>query len=107
NPIFTATYTGFANGEDSSVVTGTLIGSTSATTNSPIGTYPITVSGQTASNYAINYLDGALTITSYALTVTVDNLSRSYGATNPVLTGSITGLQNGDNITVTYDVSAT
>src|SRR6185436_12543887 len=40
NPIFTVTYTGFVNSEDSSIVAGTLITSTTAETNSPIGTYP-------------------------------------------------------------------
>ena len=35
-----------------------------------------------------------------------NNASRSYGATNPVFTGTITGIQNGDNITATYGSTA-
>ena len=41
------------------------------------------------------------------LTVTAANASRLYGATNPVFTGTIAGLQNGDNITANYSTTAT
>ncbi len=40
------------------------------------------------------------------LTVTIDNQSRAYGKTNPPLTGTLTGVQNGDNITATYATAA-
>ena len=40
------------------------------------------------------------------LVVTADNVSRPYGATNVTLTGTLTGVQNGDNITATYTTSA-
>src|SRR5207248_2860689 len=62
NPVFTATYSGFVNGENSSILSGTLNGSTTAGTNSPVGVYPISVSGQSAANYAIQYVDGVLTV---------------------------------------------
>ena len=55
NPVFTASYTGFVNGENISVLTGTLTGSTAADTNSPVGSYPISVSGQSASNYTLRF----------------------------------------------------
>jgi subtilisin-like proprotein convertase family protein len=64
NPEFTVSYSGFVNDEDPTFVTGTLTGSTPAETDSPPGTYPITVSGQSASNYTILYLEGTLTVTS-------------------------------------------
>ncbi len=41
------------------------------------------------------------------LTVTGANFTRPQGTTNPVFTGAIVGLQNGDNITATYSCSAT
>ncbi len=41
------------------------------------------------------------------LTVTADDATRPYGTTNPVFTGSIVGLQNGDDITATYSCGAT
>ncbi len=102
NPVFTVSYTGFVNVEGSNVLGGALVVSTTAETNSPVGTYPISASGLSSTNYAISYTNGTLTISSYALSVTASNASRSYGATNPVFTGSISGLQNGDNITANY-----
>jgi hypothetical protein len=42
-----------------------------------------------------------------SLTVTAANATRPYGTANPVLTGSVTGLKNGDNITATYSTTAT
>ena len=42
-----------------------------------------------------------------ALTVTASNASRAYGAANPVFSGTIVGLQNGDNIMATYATTAT
>jgi len=41
------------------------------------------------------------------LTVTAASTNRVFGQTNPVFTGVITGLTNGDNITATYSCSAT
>jgi hypothetical protein len=97
NPAFSVTYTGFVNGEDSSIVTGTLIGSTGANTNSPVGTYPISISGQSAPNYTINYVDGTLSILPAALLVQADNKSRAYGQANPAFTATVSGFVNGEN----------
>ena len=107
NPVFTATYSGFVNHEDSSVITGTLVGVTTAQTNSPVGTYPISVSGQTASNYSIAYVDGLLTVLRRQLTITVDPKSRLYGSPNPELTGTVLGLEPGDGITASYSAAPT
>ena len=41
------------------------------------------------------------------LTVTAGNASRQYGQNNPVLTGTVTGVVNGDNITANYTCGAT
>ena len=84
NPVFTASYSGFQNGENTSLLSGTLSGSTVADTNSPVGTYPIIVSGQTASNYNIQYANGTLTVLPAGLLVTPHDASRAYGQTNPV-----------------------
>src|SRR5262249_52440895 len=107
NPVFTVTYSGFVNGENTNVLNGEFVGTTSATENSAIGTYPISGSGQSASNYTVSYLDGTLTITAYALSVVADNAARDYGATNPLFTGTLTGVQNGDTITASYSCTAT
>ena len=100
NPVLTVTYTGFVNGETAAIVTGTLSASTTADTNSPVGSYPITASGQSAPNYSIQYVDGTLSVTPAALSIAADDKSRAYGQTNPVLTATITGFVNGDNTNV-------
>ena len=40
------------------------------------------------------------------LTITASNATRLYGQTNPVFAGTITGLQNGDQISATFGCSA-
>jgi uncharacterized repeat protein (TIGR03803 family) len=42
-----------------------------------------------------------------ALAVEADNQTRPYGQANPLLTGSLTGVTNGDNITVSFTTTAT
>src|SRR6185295_19378498 len=91
---------GFVNGEDSSIVIGTLIGSTTADTNSPVGSYPISVSGQSAPNYTINYVDGTLSVLPAALLVQTDNKSRAYGPPNPAFTATLSGFVNGEDSSV-------
>ena len=49
----------------------------------------------------------SLVVSPALLTVTAANTNRAYGQANPVFTGTITGLVNGDNITATYSCSAT
>ena len=49
----------------------------------------------------------SLVVSPAPLTVTAANASRPYGQANPVFTGTITGVTNGDNITATYSCSAT
>jgi hypothetical protein len=64
-PALTYTITGFVNGDTSSVVTGTAALTTTATSTSQPGDYPISFSTKTlaATNYSFNYVDGTLTIT--------------------------------------------
>jgi hypothetical protein len=60
-PSLTAVSSGFVNGDSSSVLSG-LVTSTTGTASSPVGSYPITASGATASNYSISFVAGTLTI---------------------------------------------
>ncbi|HMU58706.1 MAG TPA: MBG domain-containing protein [Chitinophagaceae bacterium] len=62
NPALTATYTGFVLGESTAVLLTPAILSTTAALNSAPGTYPITVSGATAANYTITFVNGTLTV---------------------------------------------
>ena len=61
-PTFTAEYSGFKNNDTQSVLTTQPKFSTTATVSSPMGDYPITVSGVTAQNYEPQYVSGTLTI---------------------------------------------
>ena len=63
NPSFKATYTGFKNGETEAALTKKPTIITTATKDSPAGTYPVTVSGAEAQNYDFTYQSGTLTVT--------------------------------------------
>ena len=62
-PTFTLTYSGFRNYDtESNAFTTKPTATTTATSASKPGTYPITVSGGVAQNYALTYTQGTLTI---------------------------------------------
>ena len=62
-PAFTLTYDGFKNSDtEATAFTQKPEVKTTATSQSPAGTYPITVSGGEAQNYALSYGQGTLTI---------------------------------------------
>jgi hypothetical protein len=67
DPVFTAKYSGFVNGETPSVVTGLVL--TRAPGTVP-GTYAITPSGAVAENYSITFVNGTLTITEPTTNIT-------------------------------------
>jgi hypothetical protein len=64
NPVFTATYSGFVNGENTGVLAGNPSLSTPATAGSPVGNYTIVVKNGTltATNYAFQFVNSTLTV---------------------------------------------
>ena len=100
NPAFGITYTGFVNGENSSVIDTLATATTAANALSNVGSYAITASGAADNNYSFTYVDGTLSITPATLTATANNSSRTYGAANPVLGITYTGFVNGENSSV-------
>jgi gliding motility-associated-like protein len=62
NPELTLSYSGFVNNEDASVLMPQPTVSTSATVSSPVGKYPIKVSGAGGQNYDITYVPGILSV---------------------------------------------
>jgi hypothetical protein len=84
-------YAGFVNAETNGVLAGTLTytGSSQGAINA--GSYIITPLGLTSGNYDITFHDGALTVSQKVATVVADAKSKTYGATNPVLTATVTG----------------
>lgn len=62
NPILTASYDGWVNGDTFLVLENPVTLNTPATNASPVGTYPIIASDASAANYSITYSNGLLTI---------------------------------------------
>ena len=73
-PSFTATGTGFVNGDSMSSLGGALAFATGATATSAPGSYSVTPSGVSSANYVITFAAGTLTVnkasTSLTLTTT-------------------------------------
>jgi hypothetical protein len=61
-PVFSASYSGFVNGDTANDLSAQPVLSAVATATSPAGSYAITVSGASSTNYAISPVDGTLTI---------------------------------------------
>ena len=84
-PVFKASYTGFKNGEDESVLTKQPVFSCEANEASAPAEYAVTISGADAENYDISYEQGRLTVTDAdAVVVRAKSYSRVYGDANPV-----------------------
>ena len=118
NPV-TATY-----GQAIPAITGSLSGvlpqdqgnvaavfSSTATSTSSVGSYPISVqlTGATG-NYTVTLSgNAAVTIQVASVTVTVNNATRAYGSANPLFSGAIAGVlpQDLTSLSATYSTTAT
>ncbi|MEP2773381.1 MAG: MBG domain-containing protein, partial [Fulvivirga sp.] len=98
NPTLTIDYAGFVNGDDATAITEPTI-NTTVDASSAVGSYPITLSGGSATNYTLTLVDGSLSVTPAALTATADDQTKVYGTTNPTLTIDYAGFVNGDDAT--------
>ena len=84
-PVFKASYAGFKNGEDESVLTKQPVFCCEANESSAPAEYAVTISGAEAENYAISYEQGHLTVVEAdAIVVRAKSYSRQYGDENPV-----------------------
>ena len=84
-PVFKASYAGFKNGENESVLTKQPVFSCEANDASAPAEYAVTISGADAENYDISYEQGHLTVVEAdAVVVRVKSYSRQYGDENPV-----------------------
>jgi hypothetical protein len=103
NPAFSASYSGFQNGETltTSGVTGAPSLTTAATATSPVGPYTITAALGTlaATNYAFEFEDGTLTVGKATIEVNAESKSKIYGAPDPALTYTLAGFKNGEDRT--------
>ena len=98
---------GLTNGDN---VTSVTLNSTGAPAAATVGNYDIVPGGAIGtglSNYGFTYVKSILTVDKATLIVTANDKQRTYGASNPPLDGTLSGLALGDNITVTYWTPAT
>lgn len=99
-PVLSVNYAGFTNTDTSNSLTVQPSISTTATSLSHPGAYPITVSGAVDANYTIVFVPGTLTINPAPLSITASNETKVYGqlAALPSTAFSVSGLLNGDAI---------
>ena len=97
DPALTVGYSGFVNGESETDLGGTL--NVIRATGETVGSYVISASGASSTNYDITYIDGNFEITPVTLTITADDQTKVYGAADPALTVSYSGFVNGDSET--------
>jgi hypothetical protein len=79
----------FVNNDSVGSLGGSLSCSYGATQTSPVGSYSITPSGQTSTDYSISYAPGTLTIGQAATTVTANYASATYGDAKVTLAASV------------------
>ncbi|WPU97007.1 MBG domain-containing protein [Mucilaginibacter sabulilitoris] len=96
-PALSVSYSGFVGTDNATSLTTAPTITTTAVTNSPVNTYPITASGAASANYTFVYKPGALTVTKAALTITANNATKIYGATVPALNVSYSGFVGTDD----------
>jgi hypothetical protein len=84
---------GLVNGD---TLNGSL--STAATQASGVGSYTIDASALSNGNYLVTANNGTLTINKAHLTVTANNVNKTYGDANPVLGTTVSGFVNGENL---------
>jgi gliding motility-associated-like protein len=77
NPDLAYTITGYVNGETQAVLDVLPVIQTTALQNSPVGTYPITVSGGSDNCYSYVYVPGTMTITKIIQVITFTRVPES------------------------------
>ena len=82
-PKFTASYSGFVNGETSAVLSGVLGFTCDYAKGSPVGTYDVKPQGLTSENYEITYVKGLLTVNQKAVGIAIDDKTITYGNDAP------------------------
>lgn len=87
-PAITPTYSGFVNGDSSTVVSG-IACSTTYTTTTAVGTAGSSCTGASASNYSVTYTGGTITVNPKGLTISgLTGVNKEFDGG---LSGSVTG----------------
>lgn len=98
NPPFSISYDGFVNNENESTLDVIPSATTPATPTSNVGTYTISLNGGSATNYIFTLKSGILTITKAPLAIVINDVTRSYGTSNPSFGATYSGLKNDETI---------
>ncbi|MFT2009570.1 MBG domain-containing protein [Pontibacter sp. 13R65] len=104
NPVFTLTYTGFVNNDKASDLAKLPQAATTATVNSAVGTYPITVAGGEDANYTFTFVPGVLTVTKATATIALTELEQPFNGKPIAVTYATTPA--GLPVAVTYNGAA-
>lgn len=98
-PTYTATMSGFAQGEDESIIGGSLVVGCDYADNKAAGTFDVTASGYTSGNYEIVYVKSSLVVKKATLTLTAKpHDAITYGDDVPTDFEYVAeGFVNGDN----------
>jgi sugar lactone lactonase YvrE len=90
-PTLSSTITGYVNGDTQSAVTGQASLTTTGTSSSPAGSYPITASLGTlaAANYSFTFGTGILTITPAAANPGVGFAGKAMAGTQPIVGAAV------------------
>ena len=106
NPVFTGSIVGVQNSDPV-----TLSFTTAADNSSGVGSYAIVphANGGEAvlANYDVEAANGTLTVSKAPLSASAADKTKVYGDANPVFTGSLTGVQNSDPVTLSFTAGAT
>ncbi|MEQ9280679.1 MAG: MBG domain-containing protein, partial [Balneola sp.] len=100
NPTLEVVYSGFKNEDEETVLTTAPSPSTTATSASAAGEYPISLSNGSDDNYTISNVSGTLTVNKSTLSASAPDQSREYGEPNPALSVEVTGFVNGEDVNV-------
>ncbi|WP_286444041.1 MULTISPECIES: MBG domain-containing protein [unclassified Myroides] len=96
DPVFTYTVAGLKNNDQPNILTGILI----RDSGEDVGFYSINQGNiQASANYTLDFQAANLAITSALLTVRAEAKTKVYGDADPVLTYTVSGLKNNDQVT--------
>lgn len=97
-PLLTYSLIGLVQGDTTSSFEGSPVLSTSSTSRSPVGSYPIACSPGTmhSVNYSVSCSTSEITVTKAQLTVSAENINVIYGSQLPAVSYSYSGFVNDD-----------
>jgi hypothetical protein len=95
-PTITPSYSGFVGTDTAASLETPPTCTTTATSSSPVGTYPSSCSGAVDSKYNISYVDGTVGVTPAPLVITASSGTMTVGGTVPTITPSYSGFVSPD-----------